>query len=145
MDWSSAPTRKFFEHFTVPIMLIITLLTIPWILKLASEDNKTKAIIQMREISEALELYKKDNGQYPTTEQGLMALVERPVLKPLPKSWKPHLDMIPKDPWGNEYEYRYSGSDSRYSLLSPGKDRKRSKDDIISGEEEKNKNGRPSP
>jgi general secretion pathway protein G len=66
---------------------------------------------QVEALSIALNSYYLDNGRYPTAEQGLKALWEKPVLEPLPSHWSgPYLDKeVPKDPWGHEYEYKNPG------------------------------------
>jgi len=58
---------------------------------------------------QALKLYRLDNGRYPTTEQGLRALVERPATGQVPANWKQYLDRLPADPWGNPYQYLNPG------------------------------------
>ncbi|MDQ7827230.1 MAG: type II secretion system major pseudopilin GspG [Candidatus Eremiobacteraeota bacterium] len=133
-DWDSVPARKFLEHWSFLIMLCITVLIsgliIPRLIGRSEEARTTKAIVQMNEISKALKLYKKDNGRYPTTDQGLRALMERPILKPVPQNWKPYFDKIPKDPWGNEYVYRAPGFGERYSLRCDGHEELRSNEAI---------------
>lgn len=94
----------------VVILAILAGLIIPRFVGRAEEARKTKAVVQMREIMKALELYKLDNGKYPTTEQGLIALVEEPTSEPLPKKWKQYLDKVPLDPWKNEYIYLCPGA-----------------------------------
>lgn len=66
---------------------------------------------QIETLSIAVNSYFLDSGRYPSTEQGLEALWEKPVLEPLPKGWDgPYLDKkLPRDPWGHEYEYRAPG------------------------------------
>jgi len=81
----------------------------------------------------ALKLYEVDNGRYPTTEQGLAALVEKPTSPPMPKNWKgPYLEQEPLDPWKRLYRYRYPGSHPPrdYDLYSLGADGEESDDDI---------------
>ena len=75
-------------------------------------------------ISAALRMYRLDNGDYPTTEQGLRALVERPATAPVPSNWSSegYLPEAPTDPWGRAYVYRSPGQNGRYDLLSYGKD-----------------------
>ncbi len=77
---------------------------------------------QLKNLSQALELYKLDNGFYPTTEQGLKALVEKPTSGRIPKNWKPYLTSkkVPKDPWGNDYYYTSDGQE--YTLMCLGAD-----------------------
>lgn len=92
-------------------------------------------------LSVALDLYELDNGQYPTTEQGLKALISEPSSSPQPKNWSgPYLKKkrAPKDPWGNEYVYVAPGSHNAdsYDLSSTGKDGVESADDITNWEAE---------
>ncbi len=86
-------------------------------------------------LATALDLYELDNGRYPTTEQGLKALVTEPTTTPTPVNWNgPYLKKrrIPKDPWGNEYVYVYPGVHNLrgYDLSSLGPDGIVSGDDI---------------
>jgi general secretion pathway protein G len=75
-------------------------------------------------ISSALRTYKINAGHYPSTEQGLQALVERPTIPPFPDDWVKIADRVPKDPWGNEYRYRcFPESAARpYDIISNGPD-----------------------
>ncbi len=84
-------------------------------------------------LSLALRLYEVDNGHYPTTEQGLHALIEKPTSPPTPANWKgPYIEQDPVDPWGRPYVYRYPGvhPPRDYDLLSLGPDGVQSPDDI---------------
>jgi len=76
---------------------------------------------QIEGLSKALDLYRLEVGHYPSTEQGLQALVTAPADEP---RWTgPYLQKkIPQDPWGHNYSYRYPGENSEYDLLSLGKD-----------------------
>jgi general secretion pathway protein G len=107
-----------------------------------------KARIQIRKIMKALECYKEDNGSYPSTEQGLQALVNEPSGDPKPKRWKQYLEKVPHDPWHHDFIYRCPGSGHRragnsddekmsgtydtYDLISYGADDVKSDDDINS-------------
>jgi len=87
-------------------------------------------------LTSALDLYELDNGQYPTTEQGLRALFEKPASAPDPISWNgPYLKKkrIPLDPWGREYRYVSPGihNAEEFDLFSYGQDGVEGKDDII--------------
>jgi general secretion pathway protein G len=88
--------------------------------------KRTKAQVQIANIETALKLYKLDNGYYPTTEQGLQALVEPPAVGQLPKAWREggYLEKgkVPMDPWGNEYLYLYPGIHGEFDLTSYGAD-----------------------
>lgn len=72
----------------------------------------------------ALRTYKINTGHYPSTEQGLQALVRRPTIPPIPDNWVPIANKVPKDPWGNEYCYRSfpEGSSQTFLLISTGAD-----------------------
>jgi general secretion pathway protein G len=145
------PTRKFWEHFGPLLMLLILVLftmVMPQFLERAEEARKAKAVEQMKEITRALEIYKADNGNYPSTEQGLHALVEKPIGQPMPRNWRQYLQSIPRDPWKNNYIYRCPGAahgrmgdaerekcGGRYSyhdLICCGPDGVASEDDIVS-------------
>ena len=88
--------------------------------------KRTKAQVQIANIETALKLYKLDNGYYPTTEQGLQALVEPPAVGQLPKAWREggYLEKgkVPMDPWGNEYVYLCPGIHGDLDLISYGAD-----------------------
>jgi general secretion pathway protein G len=75
-------------------------------------------------ISQALKLYRLDNGRYPTSEQGLSAMVSKPTLAPIPPNWKPngYLERLPKDPWGNPYQYLNPGLRGEIDIFSFGAD-----------------------
>jgi general secretion pathway protein G len=90
------------------------------------EARRTKARVQMETLETALKLYKLDNGVYPTTEQGLQALVNPPEVGRLPGKWREggYLEKgkVPKDPWGNEYVYLCPGIHDDFDLISYGGD-----------------------
>jgi general secretion pathway protein G len=77
----------------------------------------------------ALKMYRLDNGGYPTTEQGLLALVQRPTTNPAPANWKAggYLDrqVVPKDPWGTDYQYLNPGVKGEIDVFSLGADHAR--------------------
>lgn len=75
-------------------------------------------------IGSALRMYKINNNTYPTTAQGLKALVDRPSTTPAPRRWTQLMKAVPKDPWNNEYDYRFPGSRdaSEFEIISRGKD-----------------------
>jgi general secretion pathway protein G len=92
-----------------------------------TEDAKiTQAKIQIESLETALKLYKLDNGVYPTTEQGLQALVEQPDSGAVPRKWRKggYLEKgkVPKDPWGNEYIFLSPGTNGDYDITSYGAD-----------------------
>ena len=110
----------------IVILGILAGLIIPRIMGRPEEARRMKARIQIESIETALKLYKLDNGVYPSTEQGLEALIEAPTVGQLPKAWreKGYLEKgkIPKDPWGNDYVYISPGLHHDFDLMSYGTD-----------------------
>jgi len=103
-----------------------------------SEDAKVAAARADIEanLATALDMYEIETGHYPTTEQGLKALLEKPTTAPVPDNWKgPYLKKrrMPKDPWGNPYAYTSPGvhNTDSYDLSSYGPDKVESADDIV--------------
>lgn len=98
----------------------------PKIMGRPEEAKRTKAELQIRGIETALKMYKLDNGQYPSTEQGLQALIEPPTTGKLPRKWRDggYMDKgkLPLDPWGNEFVYLSPGLNSDFDLSSFGGD-----------------------
>lgn len=108
------------------VMVILGLLVAvvaPNIMGRSDQAKVTIAKTQMSNIANALDLYRLDNSHYPSTQQGLEALVNRPSGSPEPKNWNPngYLKSVPEDPWGNDYQYINMGS-SDYDLFSYGAD-----------------------
>jgi len=102
--------------------LLVTIVA-PRILGRTDDARATKAVADMAAITQALNLYRLDNGTYPTTEQGIEALVERPTRPPVPKAWRTdgYLDRMPIDSWGNPYVYVLT-TPERFALKSLGGD-----------------------
>jgi general secretion pathway protein G len=88
------------------------------------EARVTKARSDIRALESALNLYRLDNYRYPTSEQGLQALVERPTSPPEPRNWRTggYMDRLPKDPWGSPYQYLQPGTQSEIDIYSFGAD-----------------------
>lgn len=101
--------------------------------KADAEVRKTR--IDIKNIQQALDLYKLDNSRYPTTEQGLKALIKKPTASPVPKNWKKggYVQELPEDPWGNKYHYANPGvhNPDSYDLYSFGPDQEEGSDDDI--------------
>lgn len=114
------------------ILSLLAALVIPKITGRVDESKIKTTKIQLKEIKRALEMYKLDNGTYPTTEQGLKALVEKPKIPPEPKKWKQYLESIPKDAWENEYIYIYPLENHPFELKSKGPDGELGTEDDIS-------------
>lgn len=91
----------------VVILGILAAIIVPKIMSRPEQARIVKAKQDILEIQNALDLYKLDNGFYPTTDQGLQALVTQPTTPPVPKNWNPdgYLQASPVDPWGQPYQY----------------------------------------
>ncbi|MCK5097624.1 MAG: type II secretion system major pseudopilin GspG [Desulfobacteraceae bacterium] len=111
----------------VVILGILATVVMPKLIGRTDKAKVTKAIVDMSAIKTGLKLYKLDNGNYPTTEQGIAALITKPETEPLPKDWSKggYLDEnhVPKDPWGVEYLYLSPGLHGDFDIISYGADR----------------------
>ena len=108
----------------VAILAILAALVVPRIMGRTDDAKRTAAKVQIRNLEGALQLYKLDNGVYPSTEQGLKALVEKPSVGVVPKKWKigAYLPKLPEDPWANPYKYLSPSPKGDYELISLGTD-----------------------
>lgn len=107
------------------IIALIAALIVPNVINRPDQARVTTATTDLRTISAALKMYRLDNGDYPTSAQGLKALAEKPVTPPLPPAWSPegYLPEVPVDPWGHPYVYE-SPAPGGFRLMSLGKDGK---------------------
>lgn len=127
-------TKKNQKGFTLielmVVLIILGLLATIVLPKFLGSEEKAKrkvAITQIRSLESALDSYKLDNGFYPTTDQGLDALIKKPEVGRIPTKWREGGYLkparIPKDPWDKEYVYISPGSDNReYEIVSYGAD-----------------------
>lgn len=116
----------------IELMVVIVILSIlavyiaPKLVGREEQAKQVKARVDIQGLETALKLYKLDNGRYPTTEQGLEALVEPPETGKVSENWREggYIDKgkISKDPWGNEYIYLCPGSHDDYDIISYGAD-----------------------
>ncbi len=114
----------------IEIMVVVTILAIlialvaPKMVGRTDQARRVSTKAQMKNIEGALQLYKLDNGIYPSTEQGLEALVDVPTVGVIPKNWKEggYLSKVPNDAWGNPFAYVSPGSNGEYDLVSYGAD-----------------------
>jgi general secretion pathway protein G len=108
----------------VVILSILAAIVIPRIMDRPDQARIVKAKQDIRALESALNLYKLDNFNYPTTDQGLDALVRKPTIVPDPPNWKSggYIDRLPKDPWGNDYQYISPGQIGEIDLYSLGAD-----------------------
>lgn len=116
----------------IELMVVIVILGIlaaiiaPRIIGRTDEAKVTEAKVQIKNFETALKLYKIDNGTYPSTEQGLEALVAKPAVGLIPGHWREggyiEKRSVPKDPWGNPYVYSSPGMSGDYDIISFGAD-----------------------
>jgi general secretion pathway protein G len=108
----------------IVILGVLAALIVPKVMGRPDEARIVAAKQDIAAISQALKLYKLDNRRYPTTEQGLQALVEKPSAAPVPDNWKTggYLEKLPKDPWGNPYQYLQPGVHGEFDVFSFGAD-----------------------
>jgi general secretion pathway protein G len=109
------------------VMVIIGILAALIVPKIISRPDEARIIAAKQDIAtlmQALKLYRLDNQRYPTTEQGLQALVTKPAGEPVPPNWKAggYLERLPKDPWGHPYEYLNPGVHGEIDIFSYGAD-----------------------
>ncbi len=98
--------------------------------------KRTRVSGDFNSIGAALRMYQTNNGRFPTTQQGLKALVEKPTGDPRPKRWVKLLDEVPLDPWQNSYGYKFPGSEdpSMFEIISKGADGIEGTEDDISSQ-----------
>jgi general secretion pathway protein G len=106
----------------VVIIGILAVLIVPRVLGRSDEARVAAARHDIAAIVQSLKLYRLDNGRYPSSEQGLQALVAKPQSTPVPTNWRQYLDSLPKDPWGNAYQYLSPGVHGEIDVFSFGAD-----------------------
>jgi general secretion pathway protein G len=125
------PGRRLQRGFTlVEIMVVVVIigilgaLVVPKLLGRTGESRVVAAKVDISTLMQALKLYKLDNQRYPTTEQGLQSLIQKPTSGPAANGWKTggYLEKLPKDPWGNPYQYLSPGIHGEVDVFSLGAD-----------------------
>ncbi|QBI04117.1 type II secretion system major pseudopilin GspG [Pseudoduganella sp. SL102] len=108
----------------VVIMGVLAALVVPKLLARTGESKVAAAKVDIATIMQSLKLYKLDNTRYPTTEQGLQALLVKPTSGPAANGWKEggYLEKMPKDPWGFQYQYLSPGIKGEVDVFSTGAD-----------------------
>lgn len=106
------------------IIGILAALIVPNVMGRLDDAKIVAAKSDIAGLAQALKLYRLDNGRYPSSEQGLQALVVKPSTEPLPQNWKTngYLDKLPKDPWGHDYKYLQPGVHGEIDVFSQGAD-----------------------
>ena len=108
----------------VVILGILAALVVPKIISRPDEARVIAAKQDIASLMQAFKLYRLDNQRYPTTEQGLQALLTKPTAAPIPLNWKVggYVERLPKDPWGNPYQYLNPGVRGEIDVFSYGAD-----------------------
>lgn len=108
----------------VAILAILAAVVVPRVMDEPAKARRAKARQDIRAIESAMDLYKLDNFRYPTTDQGIEALVSKPSGGPEPKNYKEggYLRQVPTDPWGNPYQYLNPGEHGEIDIYSFGAD-----------------------
>jgi general secretion pathway protein G len=103
----------------VVILAILAALVVPKIMSRPEEARVVRAKQDIASIESAMNLYKLDNGFYPSTEQGIQALVTKPSSDPVPQDWQGYLPHFPQDPWGHAYQYTDNDGSITISSFGP--------------------------
>jgi len=104
------------------IIGVLAALIVPNVLDRADDAKFTAAKADISNLMQALKMYRLDNSRYPSAEQGLAALVNKPSIEPVPPNWKKNLDQLPNDPWGKPYVYLNPGIKGEIDVMSFGAD-----------------------
>lgn len=99
-------------------------LVVPRVMSSTDDARKAAAVTDIKAMTDALKMYKLHNLNYPTQQQGLDALVNKPTISPIPKNYTPggYLEKLPKDPWHNDYQYQNPGKHGDVDIYSYGAD-----------------------
>jgi general secretion pathway protein G len=108
----------------VVILGILAALVVPKVISRPDEARVIAAKQDIASLMQALKLYRLDNQRYPTTEQGLQALVTKPTTNPIPPNWKSggYLERLARDPWGNPYQFLNPGLRGEIDVFTMGAD-----------------------
>ena len=104
------------------IIGVLAALIVPNVIERADDARVTAARTDVNNLMQALKLYRLDNQRYPTSEQGLQALLTRPTAGPSAPNWKPYVEKLPNDPWGRAYQFLNPGLKGEIDVFSLGAD-----------------------
>jgi general secretion pathway protein G len=106
----------------IAIIGVLAALIVPNVINRADDAKMAAARSDVNMLMQQLKIYRLDNQRYPSAEQGLEALVRKPDAGNIPPNWKPYLDKLPADPWGQPYQYANPGIQSEIDVFSLGAD-----------------------
>lgn len=108
----------------IVILGVLASLVVPNLLGNKERADQQKVVSDLTALENSLDMYKLDNGQYPSTQQGLQALVSKPDGEPQPRRYREngYIKRLPTDPWGNEYQYLSPGEHGQVDIYSLGAD-----------------------
>ncbi len=108
----------------VVILSVLALVIVPRVIDRPDQARAARALSDIAAISSAVQLYRLDNFRYPSTEQGLAALVDAPTQPPLAQNWAAngYIDRLPRDPWGEPYQYLAPGVHGEFDIFTYGAD-----------------------
>lgn len=129
-DMTMISAKQTFSWLKLPLLLGVTIIFLtgldsPYADREFIKIKQAKVRMDITVLRSALEYYKSDNDTYPTTKQGLDALIHKPDISPIPSNWHQYLPRLPKDPWGKPYRYVSPGSHGKVDIVSLGKDSKK--------------------
>lgn len=122
------------EMMVVLVILgLLMSIVVPNVMTRSDEARETKAVADITSLVSALDSYKLDNYQRPSSEQGLQALTTQPTIEPIPRSYPEggYIRELPNDPWGNAYLYLNPGEHSNFDVFSMGPDMEANTEDDI--------------
>ena len=122
--WSGAGFTLVEIMVVITILAILAVMVVPRLVGRTDDARRVATQVQIKNIEQGLNLYKLDNGVYPSGEQGLDALVSKPTIGEIPRRWRDggYLPKIPLDAWGNPYVYAAPGAHGDFDLVSHGAD-----------------------
>jgi len=121
-------TRRSRGFTLIEIMVVLVIigvlgaLIVPNLIERIDDSKVTAARTDINQLMQALKLYKIDNQRYPSSEQGLEALVRKPTSGPIPPNWKTYIEKLPNDPWNRPYQYLNPGVKGEIDVFSYGAD-----------------------
>ncbi|MBB5352251.1 general secretion pathway protein G [Haloferula luteola] len=106
--------------------------------KVGDGAKRTQVSADFNAVGSALRMYQTNNGRFPTTQQGIDALVNKPSSTPVPKRWTKLMDRVPTDPWGEPYGYKFPGTvdNTMFEIISKGPDMQQDTEDDISSQKD---------